>query len=211
MEFSNTRFRDVFQNFEKSVKREELEVFGSTTLKDVHTTIATIQARQETERTMMDLTRVSMFIDRMNDLSTILGTVDHTTNYMAFIWGPFKAMLHATSQDQRVLDILLDAYDKLGSTIPVLQEFQAVIDLHPELWRILELIYQDVLQFHKSALQLATHPSKPCTRVGVYLADKSRHAYSVSLYVERLCATIRDQAEKSRKPSDLDDTTHALE
>lgn len=152
--------RTDLQNLQDHLRQEELDGFGCTTLKDVRATVMSVQARQETERTMMDMVRLEAFLDRMKDLVAILHTHDRSTDYMAFVWGPLNAMLHSTSQDQRALDILLDAYDKLGNKIPLLSELEPIFKTHPDLCKILELIYQDVLKFQESALRMSTHPSK---------------------------------------------------
>lgn len=172
------------QSFQDCLREEELEVFGCTTLKDVRKSIMSIQARQEIERTMIDMVRLQAFLNRMENLIAILHAHDKSTDYMAFVWGPLKAMLHSTSQDQKALDVLLDAYDKLGNTIPILNGFEPIFETYPDLCKILELIYQDVFKFHESALRLSTHPSELCAILTAVLTDIRRHAYSVPLYVE---------------------------
>lgn len=162
MEPGDGRSRTILQKFQKCLSKEELEVFGRTTLKDVHDSVKSIQARQEADRTMMDMTRLRVFFERMKDLTATLYTFNEDTDYTAFVWGPFKATLQSTSQDQKAFDILLDAYDRIGNAIPDLQGFQPTLASHPDLCKVLELIYQDVLEFQESALRLSTHPSEFC-------------------------------------------------
>lgn len=160
MDPNSNRLHSACLCLEESRTQEELEIFGSTTLEDVHRIVAKIQSRQGIDRTLMDMTRLQPFLDRMVDLTKAIRTLSDSAKCVAFVWGPLKAVFTATSQDQKALDILLDAFEQLGNAIPDLRKHEGIFDVHPELWAILELIYQDVLQFLEQALRLSTHPSE---------------------------------------------------
>lgn len=197
MDLSNNKIRSAFLSFANSRTQEELDVFGATTYEDVQRTIAKIQSRQGTDRTLMDLRRVQPFLHRVVELNETIRTLGHPAEYVAFVWGPLKAIFTAVSQDQKALDILLDAFEQFGNAIPVLRGCMGIFNVHRELRMILDQIYQHVLQFQEEALRLSTHPSKPRLEKLTTLADSCRHAHTVQVYVERLRYSVRSQTEES--------------
>lgn len=50
-------------------------------------------------------------------------------------------------------DKLLDAYEQIGETIPLLIQYEALFKNNPYMPRVLELIYYDILEFHRRALK----------------------------------------------------------
>lgn len=54
-------------------------------------------------------------------------------------------------------DILLDAYEQIGEQIPLLQQLQSLFEQSPHMRKVLELIYSDILEFHKRAIRFFSH------------------------------------------------------
>ena len=50
-------------------------------------------------------------------------------------------------------DALLDAYQQIGESLPLLSQYQNLFERNPHMRRVLELIYMDILEFHKKALK----------------------------------------------------------
>ena len=50
-------------------------------------------------------------------------------------------------------DTLLDAYQQIGENIPLLGQYQAMFADNAYMQGILELIYKDILEFHRRALK----------------------------------------------------------
>lgn len=160
MDALNDSFRLILNRFKGCLNEEELDKFGSVTIQDVNKAITEIQSLQETDRTMMDLTRVQDFLDRMTDLIELLGDLPDSSSYAAFIWGPMKMMLHSANQTHNAFDTLLGAYAEIGSKMPALRQYRATFNSHPDLLKVLEPIYEDILQFHQTMLRFLTHPSE---------------------------------------------------
>lgn len=50
-------------------------------------------------------------------------------------------------------DSLLDAYQQIGESLPLLSQYQAFFQRNPNMCKVLTLIYNDILEFHKKALK----------------------------------------------------------
>lgn len=57
-------------------------------------------------------------------------------------------------------DALLDAYQQIGESLPLLAQYQALFERNPNMQKVLALIYSDILEFHKKALKYFRQRSK---------------------------------------------------
>ena len=57
-------------------------------------------------------------------------------------------------------DALLDAYQQIGESLPLLSQYQALFQRNPSMRKVLALIYNDILEFHKKALKYFRQRSK---------------------------------------------------
>ena len=49
--------------------------------------------------------------------------------------------------------LLDDAYQQIGESLPLLSQYQALFQRNPSMRKVLALIYNDILEFHKKALK----------------------------------------------------------
>jgi len=145
--------------------RKELRKYPATSFKDVQNTLATIQSRQEAQRVMMNLTRIQSFLSAMLAYTEVAQVYEDASSCLAVIWGSLKLMLQVADSMPKAFDSLLEAYEQLGEVIPSLDKKQRVFEVHPQLIKILELMYSDLLEFHEQGLRIFDRPSKrasPC-------------------------------------------------
>ena len=57
-------------------------------------------------------------------------------------------------------DVLLDAYEEIGENLPQLVKYGELFNRHAHMWKVLELIYGDILEFHRRALRFFSRPSE---------------------------------------------------
>lgn len=57
-------------------------------------------------------------------------------------------------------DELLDAYEEISENIPQLSEYGELFKRHAHMRKVLELMYGDILEFHRRALKFFNRPSK---------------------------------------------------
>lgn len=64
-----------------------------------------------------------------------------------------KFLLTVTKECAEVFNILLDAYHRIGETIPQFQQYETLFVNNAHVRRALGFIYEDILNFHKEALR----------------------------------------------------------
>lgn len=57
-------------------------------------------------------------------------------------------------------DVLLDAYEEISENIPQLLEYGEIFNRHAHMRKVLELMYGDILEFHRRALIFFSRPSE---------------------------------------------------
>lgn len=56
-------------------------------------------------------------------------------------------------------DVLLDAYQQLAENIPLFEQYQSLFEANPRMASVLAVIYEDILEFHQTALRIFKRPS----------------------------------------------------
>lgn len=84
----------------------------------------------------------------------------NASSFVCFIWGPMKFLLQVASTWAESFDTILDAYQQIGEQIPLLQQYQALFDHSPHMQRVLEMIYTDILEFHRRAIRALSGPGR---------------------------------------------------
>jgi len=63
------------------------------------------------------------------------------------------------SKLNEAFDALLDAYELIGESLPILSKVDALFCSHPHVNKVLADIFEDILQFHKRAIVFFKHGS----------------------------------------------------
>ena len=66
-------------------------------------------------------------------------------------------------------DVLLDAYEEISENLPQLMEYGELFKQHSHMRNLLEMIYGDILEFHKRALKFFSRPSEFIYLIGSLL------------------------------------------
>jgi len=151
-------FETTLATFKTRLTAEERDEFQFTTLDDVRSVIARIQADQGSQKSMLNLNRLQSFLEAMDQFSNVIEVFLNTSQFVGFVWGPMKLLLQVTSTWADSFDTILDAYQQIGEQIPMLQQYQTLFDHSPHMQRLLEMIYEDILEFHRRALRVFSGP-----------------------------------------------------
>jgi hypothetical protein len=144
-------FQSILTSFRNRLTQKELENFQFTTLKDVRDTIDEIQKQQEVQKDMMNMKRLQSFLEAMEQFSKIIEIFLNVSDAVAFIWGPLKFLLQVASTWSYSFDRLLEAYEQIGEQLPLLQQYEILFRKEPCMTKVLRLMYEDILEFHKRA------------------------------------------------------------
>jgi hypothetical protein len=156
--------QDSFQNalakFKAQLNSKERDEIKIASLQDVSLIIAQIQADQGNQKIMMNLTRLEPYLQAMNEFGGIIEVFLNASNFVCFIWGPMKFILQVASTWAEAFDTILDAYQQIGEHIPLLQQYHAIFEHSPHMQRVLEMIYTDILEFHRLAVRALSGPGE---------------------------------------------------
>ncbi|OQV01238.1 NACHT domain-containing protein [Cladophialophora immunda] len=130
-------FQAELTKFKNRLSGEQLRSFKCTSLNDVKDAINEIQKRQEAKRELRNLTRIRGFLDAMEQFGNIIEVFNNTSDFVAFI---------------------LEAYEQIGEALPLLEQYLSLFQQHPEMQRVLAMIYKDILEFHQPALRFLNRP-----------------------------------------------------
>lgn len=121
-------FEATLLDFKKRLTLKEQNDFQFTTLDGVKRELARIQKEQQDLKTMMNMSRIQSFLEGMNELGKVIEVFLNASNFVAFVWGPVKFLLQVASTWSESFDILLDAYERIGKEIPLLEQYKSVLE-----------------------------------------------------------------------------------
>ncbi|KAH0562509.1 hypothetical protein GP486_002801 [Trichoglossum hirsutum] len=140
----DTSFRRVLEQFKATLSQDDREDFGLSTLDDLKLEILAIQEKQASEKKMKNSARLKSFLEAMEQYDEVVKVFLNTADILAFVW------VASTFAD--AFDALLDAYQDIGENIPLLAQYESLFKDNPHMYTVLELIYADILEFHRKAL-----------------------------------------------------------
>ncbi|KAL9086588.1 MAG: hypothetical protein Q9165_007031 [Trypethelium subeluteriae] len=158
MSQTQSAFQLALVDFENDLKPEEKQNFQHTKIEDVKLAIIEIQNDQERTNTMRNLNRIHPFLMAMEEFSRIIEVFLNASPFVCYIWGPLKFLLQTASKFADSFEKLLDAYRQIGEHIPLLSQYSQLFEGSEEMRKLLQLIFADILEFHRKALNFFSRP-----------------------------------------------------
>ncbi|KAL4951216.1 hypothetical protein BDW69DRAFT_42142 [Aspergillus filifer] len=150
--------KDIFNRMMKRVEKRfdsaRIETFKATDRRALMRELKRIQEDQERTRTLRNLRRIEIFIEKIDQFGQVLDGIIGTTEPINLIWGPVKALLQQTRAQTDVFDTLLSAYEELGAELPNFGDQIEVFRYNVGLQRVLARIFADITEFHEYAMRL---------------------------------------------------------
>ncbi|KAK1990728.1 hypothetical protein LX36DRAFT_387632, partial [Colletotrichum falcatum] len=142
--------------FKAVLDTKHVAAFEKATSHGVYADLHTIQSQQQEKRTMMNLSRIQMFLEGMDGLQEVLEELEpaRAANIMACVWGPMRFLLNTTNINEKAFDHVLEAYQRLGAEIIPLNQYKHFFAGSQDATRCLLHIYRDILEFHRLAYKL---------------------------------------------------------
>jgi hypothetical protein len=75
------------------LKLSERAQFRAASLDDLKITLLSIQAEQRARKQMMHMGRIRSFLEVMEQFGKVIEVFLNVNNFLAFVWGPIKALL----------------------------------------------------------------------------------------------------------------------
>ncbi|KAI1113983.1 putative zinc finger protein [Nemania sp. NC0429] len=190
-------FDNALGEFKRSLRRREIEDFRKTTLEDLKTSIGELQTRQHAQRRLQDLNRLQPFLTAIEQYGKVVGTLYGNEDIVAFIWGPVKFLLQTTSVLDTAFCELLNAYESIGESLPLLMQYQDLFHTAPHMARVLPAMYEDILTFQRFILRYFQQPQWQHVFSESWNTCMSRFS-SVILNIARHRSLLESQATPSR-------------
>ncbi|KAI0440377.1 hypothetical protein F4803DRAFT_527373 [Xylaria telfairii] len=208
---SNTVFERALERFREGLTKEQEKQFQVSSLDQVHAEIQDIQSRLGSAKKLRSLNRLSKFLGAMTEIEQLVKIFLNVSEVVAFVWGPIKLALMMARAHVETLECLLDTYVEVGEIIPGLRQYDALFGAAPFVLEVLEKYFCDILEFHRSALDVFARPSwKNCfdstwkifkTRFKPIVESLKRHR--ALLLDERLNAAVLEIQRSRDQTADL--------
>ncbi|KAL9043378.1 MAG: hypothetical protein Q9214_003434, partial [Letrouitia sp. 1 TL-2023] len=148
-------FTRSLRTFQDQLLTSERESFSLTTYDDLKISIETIQKEQRGRRCVRNLNTIKPFLVTLQQYTHVIEQfVNAKAEFLAFIWGPIKLCLQIASRLVDAFDLLLDAYARIGESLPVIAGVDSLFSLQSNdpVQGILTSTYDDILKFHTRAV-----------------------------------------------------------
>ena len=154
--------RNALAEFRSKLVESQRTVFAGKRYNNVKLAIVEIQRQRERNKSMMNFTRLKSYLDRISEFDSLCQNSnldpDLSAQMSSFIWGPTEFIIQRSHEDPGILDVVLGAYQKFGTQIPKLHDHQPFKE-ETEMTRCVAMMYQDLLQFHQTAVKFMTSRS----------------------------------------------------
>ncbi|KAF2114940.1 C2H2 domain-containing protein [Lophiotrema nucula] len=146
-------FMAAYTKFRARLTGDQLQKFQDTTFDNLCHEIGRIQVEQENHKRMMNLSRIQSCLEALDQFGKVIEIFLNVSDAVAFVWGPIKFLLITATNFTESFDTLLSAYEQIGETLPLLKEYESLFGSSAAMLNALELIYIDILEFHRHALR----------------------------------------------------------
>ncbi|KAI1772544.1 hypothetical protein F4818DRAFT_426298 [Hypoxylon cercidicola] len=155
---SISAFEAALGQFMSDLKKKDRDKFRNTTLNDLIDEVEKIQKKQQSQRRGRNLARLKPFIEAMDQFGKVVEVFANTSEMVAFVWGPMKFLLQIAGTFAEAFHELLDTYEKLGESFPLLLQYERLFREDANMLRVLTIMYKDILEFHRQALRYFQQP-----------------------------------------------------
>ncbi|SCN87004.1 uncharacterized protein FFNC_01995 [Fusarium fujikuroi] len=185
------RLYELAEGFRRSLKSHHEEEFENTTDGDMRKEIRDIQLLRDKTNNMMDMNRLRMFLDGMEELEKVLLQLKFpgTRGVMSMVWGSVKFLLRTTNTTERAFDGVLDVYGLLGAQLLALTQFEELFQKFPPAIECIVNIYDDIQRFHFTSYKLFSLTAKLWQRLQRSVWDDASGLFS------RLSASLGSHAK----------------
>ncbi|KAF5244817.1 hypothetical protein FANTH_7584 [Fusarium anthophilum] len=156
------RLYELAEGFRRSLKPHHEEEFENMTIGDMRKGIRDIQSLRDKKNSMMDMNRLRMFLDGMEEFEKVLLRFEFpgTKGVMSIVWGSVRFLLKSSNTTDRAFDGVLDVYGLLGAQLLALTQFEGLFERFPPAIECIVNIYNDVQRFHSTAYRLFSLTAK---------------------------------------------------
>lgn len=146
-------FERSLEAFKKDLNKKDRDSFKFSTLEDLEQCLTQLQVKHRSQRRMQNLNRLKPFLEAMNQFGKVVEVFCNSSQIVPFLWGPVKFLLLIADTFENAFSELLDTYEYIGENLPLLLQYQELFRTNPHMIKVLSLMYEDILKFHRIAIQ----------------------------------------------------------
>ncbi|KAK8084662.1 Ankyrin repeat-containing protein [Apiospora hydei] len=154
----HSAFDRALADFKAGLKKKDQDRFKATTKESMLKEIEKLQQDQQSRRLGQNLARVKPFVEAMGQFGKVIEVFSNVSEMVAFVWGPMKLLLQIAGAFAKAFHELLDVYEKLGESIPMVLQFEKLFREDVNMRRVLSNMWKDILEFHRQALKYFQQP-----------------------------------------------------
>ncbi|KAF3937505.1 hypothetical protein ABW19_dt0203918 [Dactylella cylindrospora] len=162
---TDNSFNKSLEKFRKRLSYEQRQGFSYSNFDEVKLEIQRIQQKLGPEKKLRSFTRIKKFLEGMRQIEQLVQIFLNVHEVVAFVWGPIKVGLMVASTKVETLDKLLGAYEEIGEVLHGVDKYDKLFRNYPDIRRILEIYFYDVLEFHHEVLEVFVKPDEKLTAV----------------------------------------------
>ena len=83
---ASAAFDKVLEDFKKDLRKRDQEIFKITTFEEMQKCIAEVQTKQHSERRVLNLNRLTPFIEAVEQFGRLVRLFCNSDEYVAFVW-----------------------------------------------------------------------------------------------------------------------------
>lgn len=159
--------RSALEDFEKVITQQDFADYHDYSLERFRQEALEIENQLNSRGLPCNMRRLKPLFTGLEDYSKVVETLCNGTAYLPWISAPITMALRIASEDVQSFDLLIEAYDRIGS---VLQRFDLLnnpfVWEDPRFHETIAAFYADILDFHK-------HTYKIIRRSGQWSLNKS--------------------------------------
>ncbi|KAF6218628.1 hypothetical protein HO133_005979 [Letharia lupina] len=140
-------FSRSLEAFKCQLSLRDIEAFGLTNFQELRNAIDSIQNEQAHRRGYRNLNKIRPFLEFLQQYARVIEQfVSAKPDFLAFIW--------VASRLSDAFDALLEAYARIGESLPVFAAVDTLFSARGEHYvqQILANVYEDILKFHSRAV-----------------------------------------------------------
>ena len=149
------QFREEFKG---KLSDEMSRDFRFTEHKDLEQAVQDIQKQHVSEKKLQDMRRLGCFLEVVDSYSKVIDLFANVHQFVPFIWGPIKFLLQVAKNHAQAFGALLDTYQEIGQTLPLLYRYEDVFRQCPDVKIALVCVYQEILEFHFEGIKFFQRP-----------------------------------------------------
>ncbi|KAF3933793.1 hypothetical protein ABW20_dc0103625 [Dactylellina cionopaga] len=149
---TSNSFNKTLEKFRDQLTEDQKRQFSSSNFEEVKRAMQCIQDQLGPDKKLRGFTRLRLkkFLEEMKQVEQLVQIFLNVHEVVAFVW--------IASTKVETLDLLLGTYEEIGEILHGVEKYDRLFRNYPDIQRILETYFYDILKFHFEVLEVFAKP-----------------------------------------------------